>query len=195
MIEDSTEANIFTILVLDDEAPIVKAMTRVLNRMPNAWLNGRLDIHGFTDSDEALASMRDYRYDLIVSDLRMPRIDGIEFLRQTLAIQPDAMRIVISGHADLPTVMKAINDTQVYRFIDKPWNDTELLMGVAQALRNSALQHENQRLADLVREQRSTISKHEAALRELEAESPGITHVERDESGAIMLDESEFDDD
>jgi DNA-binding NtrC family response regulator len=195
MIEVSTEDNIFTILVLDDEAPIVKAMTRVLNRMPNEWLDGRLDIHGFTDSDEALASMRDYRYDLIVSDLRMPRIDGIEFLRQTLEIQPDAMRIVISGHADLPTVMKAINDTQVYRFIDKPWNDTELLMGVAQALRNSALQQENQRLADLVREQRSTISKHEAALRDLEAESPGITHVERDESGAIMLDESEFDDD
>jgi len=195
MIEETGRDNVYAILVLDDEAPIIKAMTRVLHRMPGEWLNGRCEVHGYVDPDEALASLREREYDLIISDLRMPRIDGIEFLRQTLAIQPGAMRIVISGHADLPTVMSAINDTQVYRFIDKPWNDTELLMGVAQALRNCALQRENQRLADVVREQRSMISKHEAALRELEADSPGITHVERDETGAIMLDESEFDDD
>jgi len=195
MIEEAGQADIHKILVLDDEEPIIKAMTRVLHRMPNEWLSGRCEVHGFSDPDEALASMRDHEYDLIITDLRMPRIDGIEFLRQTLAIQPDALRIVISGHADLPTVMSAINDAQVYRFIGKPWNDTELLMGVAQALRNSVLQRENQRLADLVRKQRSMLSKHEAALRELEAESPGITHVERDETGAIVLDESDYDDD
>lgn len=184
----------YAVLVLDDEAPIVKAMQRVLARMPTEWLDGRCNVYGYTDPDEALASMRERNYDLIVSDLRMPHMDGLEFLRQTLAIQPDAMRIVISGHADLPTVMSAVNDTQVFRFIDKPWNDTELHMGVAQALRNCMLQRENKRLADLVREQRSMISRQEAALQDLEAESPGITHVERDETGAIFLDENEFDD-
>lgn len=185
----------YAVLILDDEPPIVKAMTRVLSRMPGEWLDGRCQVFGFNDPDEALASLRDRNYDLIISDLRMPHMGGLEFLRQALAIQPDAMRIVISGHADLPTVMSAVNDVQVFRFIDKPWNDTELLMGVAQALRNCMLQRENKRLADLVREQRSTISRQEEVLRDLEAESPGITHVERDETGAIFLDESEFDND
>lgn len=192
--EMDTEAG-YAVLVLDDEPAIVKAMTRVLARMPGEWLDGRCRIFGFNDPDEALASLRDRRYELIISDLRMPHMDGLEFLRQALTLQPDAMRIVISGHADLPTVMSAVNETQVFRFINKPWNDTELLMGVAQALRNSMLQRENRRLADLVREQRSMISRQEEALRELEADSPGITHVERDETGAIFLDEHEFDDD
>ena len=57
------------------------------------------------------------------------------------------------------------------------------------------LQRENQRLADLVREQRSTISRQEAALRDWKRKVPGITHVERDETGAIFLDENEFDND
>ncbi len=195
MIEESKSGHTFHILVLDDEDPIVRAMTRVLRRMPEEWLDGNCQVHGYQDPDEALASLRDRSYDLIISDLRMPRMDGISFLRQTLAIQPDAMRIVISGQADLPTVMSAVNETQVFRFIDKPWNDTELQMGVAQALRNSLLQRENRRLADLVREQRSMISRHEEALRELEAESPGITQVKRDASGAILLDDSDFDED
>ncbi|KGI78242.1 response regulator [Oleiagrimonas soli] len=183
----------YSLLVLDDEPQIVKAMTRVLARMPSEWLDAPCDVRGFSDPHEALASLGERSYDLVISDLRMPLMNGMEFLRQSLDLQPDAMRIVISGHADLPTVMAAINDVQVFRFIDKPWNDTELQMGVAQALRNCMLLRENKRLADVVRVQRSTISKHEQALRDLEADSPGITHVERDETGAIFLDESEFD--
>ncbi len=195
MMNAESKANAsYAVLVLDDEPAIVKAMTRVIARMPSEWLEGRCEVHGYNDPDEALASMRERDYDLIISDLRMPRMGGLEFLRQTLDIQPDAMRIVISGHADLPTVMSAVNDAGVFRFINKPWNDTELHMGVAQALRNCMLQRENKHLADLVREQRSTISRQEEALRDLETESPGITHVERDETGAIMLDESDLDD-
>ncbi|GAB3038434.1 MULTISPECIES: response regulator [Oleiagrimonas] len=185
----------YSLLVLDDEPQIVKAMTRVLARMPSEWLDAPCAVKGFTDPHEALASLGERNYDLVISDLRMPIMNGLDFLRQARELQPDAMRIVISGHADLPTVMSAVNDTQVFRFIDKPWNDTELQMGVAQALRNCMLLRENQRLADVVRVQRSTISRQEEALRDLEADSPGITHVERDETGAIFIDENEFDSD
>lgn len=185
----------YSLLVLDDEPQIVKAMTRVLARMPSEWLDAPCAVQGFTDPHEALASLGERNYDLVISDLRMPIMNGLDFLRQALELQPDAMRIVISGHTDLPTVMSAVNDTRVFRFIDKPWNDTELQMGVAQALRNCMLLRENQRLADVVRVQRSTISRQEEALRDLEADSPGITHVERDETGAIFIDENEFDSD
>lgn len=183
----------YQLLVLDDEAHILKAMTRVLARIPPDWLNEPCQVHGFQDPEAALASLGERNYDLIISDLRMPLMDGMSFLKHALQLQPDAMRIVISGQADLPTVMAAVNDIRVFRFIDKPWNDTELQMGVVQALRACTLLRENQQLADVVRVQRGTISRQEAALRELEAESPGITHVLRDESGAIFLDEAELD--
>ncbi len=183
----------YQVLVLDDEPSILKAMTRVLMRIPEGWLAEPCQVHSFEAPEEALASLGDRDYDLIISDLRMPGMDGLSFLKQALQIQPDALRMVISGQADLPTVMAAVNDIRVFRFIDKPWNDTELQMSVVQALRTRMLLGENQRLADVVRVQRGTISKQEQALRELEADSPGITYVERDETGAIYIDESELD--
>lgn len=181
----------YTILLLDDEPAILRAMARVLGRIPDDWLDAPCEIKRFTEPLEALKSLGDVQYDLIVSDLRMQDMDGLTFLRQALEFQPEAMRIVVSGHADRNAVMSAVNDTQVFRFVEKPWNDTELQMVAAQALQTCTLLRENQRLADLVRMQRGTISRQEVMLRQLESECPGITQLERDESGAIYIDENE----
>jgi DNA-binding NtrC family response regulator len=121
----------------------------------------------------------------------MPGVDGLAFLRQTLDLQPDAIRIVISGHGDLPAIMTAINDIRIYRFVAKPWDDAELQLTLALALQARGLQRENQRLADEVRVQRGKLSKQDAILHQLEAECPGITHVEYDETGAIILGEDD----
>lgn len=177
----------YNILVLDDQSAVVHAVRRVVERIPPSWLNARCRVDGFDNPDNALESLKNTAYDAIISDLRMPAVDGLEFLRQTLDIQPDAVRIVISGHGDLSAIITAVNDIRIYRFIAKPWDDAELQLTLASALQAQALQRENQRLADEIRVQRGKLSKQEAILRQLEAECPGITRVDRDEAGAIML--------
>lgn len=178
----------YKLLLLDDETPILNALVRVIQRIPPDHLDGHCQIRTFTDPAQALESLQDEPYDLVVTDFRMPAMDGLAFLRQAIGHQPEVARIVISGQADLPAVMAAINDVQVFRFVNKPWDDGELQLAIVQALQAHAMRRENQRLADLVRAQQGTISRQEAALRELEAECPGITRVERDECGAIYLD-------
>lgn len=183
--------DMYNILVLDDQPAIVNAMRRVIERIPPDWLDARCRVHGFDNPATALESLRDVAYDALISDLRMPGVDGLAFLRQTLDLQPDAIRIVISGHGDLPAIMTAINDIRIYRFVAKPWDDAELQLTLALALQARGLQRENQRLADEVRVQRGKLSKQDAILHQLEAECPGITHVEYDETGAIILGEDD----
>lgn len=183
--------DMYNILVLDDQPAIVNAMRRVIERIPPDWLDTRCRVHGFDNPATALESLRDVAYDAVISDLRMPGVDGLAFLRQTLDLQPDAIRIVISGHGDLPAIMTAINDIRIYRFVAKPWDDAELQLTLALALQARGLQRENQRLADEVRVQRGKLSKQDAILHQLEAECPGITRVEYDETGAIILGEDD----
>jgi DNA-binding NtrC family response regulator len=178
----------YRLLLLDDERSILNALARVINRIAPERLGVPCEIRAFTEPAEALASLQDEPYDLIITDFRMPTMTGLDFLREAIRHQPHIARIIISGQADLPTVVAAINDAQVFRFVGKPWDDGELQLAVIQALHVYALGRENQRLADLVRVQQGTISRQEAVLRELEAECPGITRVERDETGAIYLD-------
>ena len=178
----------YQILVLDDEQPIINAITRLIARIPAAELKVPL-VRSFTDPEAAIDSVKNHAYDLVITDFRMPLMDGLAFLQKVVEHQPDVARIIISGHADLPVVLSAVNGVQIFRFISKPWNDTELQQSIVHALQLRSLQRENQRLADLVRAQRGVLSRQEATLRQLERESPGITHVSRDADGAILLDD------
>lgn len=180
----------YNILVLDDEPAIVNAMRRVIGRIPKSWLAQPCNVAGFSDPSTALTSLSETDYDAVVSDLRMPGMSGLEFLRHAQQLQPDAMRIIISGHGDFKVVLEALNETQVYRFVPKPWDEKELQLALVQALLTRDMQRENQELADQMRTHADTWSTRDSSMRKLEAECPGITHVMRDEFGAIMLDES-----
>lgn len=180
----------YNILVLDDESSIVNAMRRVIGRIPSSWLVQPCSVSGFTDPDIALRALAESDYDVVVADLRMPRMSGLEFLRQAQGMQPDATRIIVSGHGDFTAVLAALNETQVFRFVPKPWIDRELQLAIVQALLTRDLQRENQQLADQVRAAGHHGYQPTSSMRRLEAECPGITHVERDEYGAICIDES-----
>ncbi len=182
----------YEILLLDDEPAIVSAMRRVIGRIPSNWLAQPCNIHGFSTPSDALQSLNETDYDVVVSDLRMPEMNGLEFLGQAQQLQPDAMRIIISGHGDFPAVLAALNETHVFRFVPKPWNDKELQLALVQALLTRDLQRENQQLADRVRSGAGDWSRQSGDMRKLEAECPGITHVVRDESGAICIDENDL---
>jgi two-component system probable response regulator PhcQ len=184
----------YRIMLVDDEINILSALKRSLQRIPFDELDGeRPEVETFVSARQALARIQRAPVDLVISDFRMPEMGGIEFLSDAVKLQPDMARLVLSGNADIDAVVDAINKVQIYRFIAKPWHDFELKTAVVQALAARSLVMENRRLADLVRKQYGKISRREAELRRLEAESPGITHLKLTPDGHILIeDEDEF---
>jgi DNA-binding NtrC family response regulator len=182
----------YRIMLVDDETNILSALKRALLTIPIDDLDGdRPEIETFASAREALARMGSKHVDLIISDFRMPEMNGIEFLSAARELQPDAARLILSGQADLAVMIDAINRAQIYRFIGKPWHDYELRSAVIQALAARALVVENRRLADTVRRQYGKISRAEAELQRLEAESPGITQLRLTPDGRILIDDED----
>lgn len=178
------------ILLVDDEANILSALKRTLNAKDEFdGTSPGYEIHTFTDPRAALQLSESTEFDLVISDYRMPDIDGVAFLTDFRYLQPDCIRIILSGMTDLAGLVLAINEVEIYRFLNKPWNDFELRSAVAGALRFHKLNVENQRLADELRQIRSEAACKDAELRRLEAASPGITRVNWGPDGSVLLDE------
>lgn len=177
------------ILLVDDEPNILSSLRRALNAMPAEVFGGSApQVEAFESPRAALARASEKSFDLVISDYRMPDLDGVALLERIAAEQPTIERIILTGYADLTGVMAAINRAQVFRFIAKPWDEMELRLAIQQALSHRALTLENQRLADLVRVQQGKLSRSELAMRRLEEQYPGITKVKRDADGAIEID-------
>lgn len=174
------------ILLVDDEPNILKSLGRVLRNYSVTTANS---------GPEGLAHALSTRFDIVVSDYRMPEMDGIMFLEKFMAIQPDAIRIIVTGYADLEAAQNAINTLGVFRFINKPWNNLEIINAVEKGLELKRILQENKALADQVRQQQARLNEQEAILKALEAEEPGITKVNWAPDGSIILDESDLDDD
>ncbi|WP_020410025.1 response regulator [Hahella ganghwensis] len=174
-----------TIAIIDDEENILNSLRRLLRKQ--GW-----EVLTFEDPQTALAELRFAEVDIIISDYRLPDMNGVELLNLLKTIVSDALRILLSGQADLAGVMGAINQAEVYRFISKPWTDSELIMTLENALKFNELEKENRRLATLVRDQEITLRKQLEELQRLERESPGITQVEWNDDGSIdLLDEED----
>lgn len=184
------------LLIVDDDESILKALRRLLSMTPctSGGTTFTLEIDLFTSPQEALEKARHTAYDLVLSDFRMPFMNGVQFLKAFREIQPNTARLILSGYSDLNGLVGAINEAGISRFISKPWNDYELVSAVAQALALHDLTMENQRLADQARLAMGTISAEEVERKRLEASEPGITQVNWGPDGSVLLDESLLDD-
>jgi len=174
------------IQLLDDEPHMLKALQRVLH--PHRW-----EVHSFSDGQEALESLAEHEYAVIISDYQMPNLNGITYLQFAKQRQPHAIRMMLSAHGDRQSMMQAINRAEIYRFLSKPWDDYEIETAVKSAIDLYLLRFENQRLLAQVRCQQSALERHEQELLRLEAEQPGITRVRRDEQGLVLLDLDDLD--
>ena len=146
------------ILILDDEEPVLSSLRRLMKLTPCTYgkLEYRLDVETESSPQSALTRVRDNRYDLVISDYRMPAMNGTDFLAKVRELQPDAELILMSGMADLDEIMRAYNDARIFRFIGKPWNDFLLMTSIAEALNHGELQAENKRLAAMVSDSRGS---------------------------------------
>ena len=106
------------ILCVDDEPNILRSLSWLLRK--------DFDVMTAPSGQEALALVRQNDFDVIVSDQRMPGMSGVEFLREVCLIAPRAMRILLTGYSDLQSVMRSVNESEVFRFINKPWHINEL---------------------------------------------------------------------
>lgn len=179
------------LLLVDDEANILSSLRRAIHAMPSVLFGGQPIIESFDEPELALERAKVCAFDLVITDYRMPNLDGVAFLQQLIKIQPQIARMILSGYADLQALVAAINRVQISRFVSKPWDDFELGSALAEALQHRKLLLENQRLADLVRCQQGQLSAHEMERQRLEDMYPGITQVRRNADGAIDLDEDD----
>jgi len=163
------------ILLVDDEPGILSALRRVFATARAEDIGGApATVEAFEDPEAALARAAEQPFDLVISDYRMPKLSGVEFLERFIALQPGAARLILSAYTDLDGLVGAINRAQIFRFLCKPWHDAELKLAVRQALEWKALTRENARLADLVRMQRGELSRAQMELKRLEEQFPGL---------------------
>jgi len=167
-------------MIVDDELNILNALKREL-------AGEGYVVEVFSSAEDALKQANKTQYDLVMSDYRMPGMNGVQFLNEFKSMQPRAARLILSGYADFSILLDAVNQAEIFRFISKPWHSEELKANIAQSLTHHAILLENQRLADLVRSQQDLLDKHRSVLERLEGESPGITKVHWDEDGYIVL--------
>lgn len=138
------------LMIVDDEPAIVNAVRRELSAPPLGRY--RFEVEGFADPVAALERAGGAHFDAVISDYRMPGMDGLEFLKAFVDIQPDCARLVLSGQTDMDSLIRMVNETHIYRFIPKPWHDYFLKSSLYQACDYSHAMAENQRLAKLVRD-------------------------------------------
>ncbi len=134
-------AEMTKILCVDDERNVLKSLRRLFMDEDDYEI---LIAESGEEGLEALAANEDISR--VISDYRMPGMNGVDFLSQVYERWPDTIRIVLSGYADTAAVVEAINLGRIYKFIPKPWNDEELRNNVVMALQHRELKQQNDRL-------------------------------------------------
>src|SRR5205814_498407 len=105
---------------------------------------------------------------VIVADQRMPAMSGTEFLERSMAVRPDAVRIILTGYTDIDAIIQAINKSRIYRYVTKPWESEELRLTLRRAVEAFHLVRENGRLVEELRRANERLAAENAYLREIE---------------------------
>lgn len=151
-----------TLLCVDDESNILSALKRLFRPAGYRVLIANGGAEGLELLAQEGAEGREV--DLVISDMRMPEMDGARFLTQVRERWPDITRILLTGYADMESTVAAINEGQIYRYIAKPWNDGEVLLTVRDALERRFLAREKLRLEALTRQQNEELKALNASL-------------------------------
>ncbi|MGD9209655.1 MAG: HD domain-containing phosphohydrolase [Desulfobacteraceae bacterium] len=154
-----------TLLFVDDETSILKSLKRLFRKDGYTILiaeSAKLGLQKLAEVDGKVS--------VIISDQRMPEMNGAQFLEKSKAIAPDAIRFLLTGYSDMDAAIDAINKGGINRYLSKPWNDDELRMHVRSALSQYELKLENERLNKLTIEQNRELKQLNETLEQRVAE-------------------------
>ncbi len=142
------------LLLVDDEESILKALRRVFRKEPYT-------IYTASSGQEGLNILKEAKepFSLIISDQRMPRVSGTQFLEQAKELSPETIRILLTGYSDLDAIIDAVNSGGIHRYLTKPWNGSELLIQIRQSLEQYELAAENRRLLELIKTQNRKLNE------------------------------------
>jgi len=120
-------------MLVDDEDMVITSVRAFLQ------LETEFNVHGFTSPEEAAAYLRSNPVDVVVSDYLMPRMNGIQLLAKAREYQPEAARVLLTGQADKSSAIQAINDVGLYQYLEKPWDNSQLLLVIQSAIERTQL--------------------------------------------------------
>jgi DNA-binding NtrC family response regulator len=177
MVERMTDApkDKSLIVCVDDDEAMLSTVARCLRREPSFEVRPTMDPH------QVLAWIENENVAVLVSDYEMPEMTGVELAVKARRLQPETVRMLLTGRGTLDTAVEGINVGEVYRFLSKPYDPGALRREVAAAVAHHAEVVASER-------EKSTVVRRQRLISALEADYPGITAVPRDEDGAYLLD-------
>ena len=146
-----------TLLFVDDEVNVLSSLKRLFRPFGYRIFTAEGGAQG-------LEIMARETIDIVVSDMRMPQMNGAEFLQKVKEQWPDTVRILLTGYAEISATIDAINKGHIYRYISKPWEDNDIVLAIKQALRQKQLERANQGLEELTRKQNEELKDLNANL-------------------------------
>ena len=147
----------FAILFVDDEANILSSLNRLFRPLGYQIFTAESGAKG-------LEVLQQHTVDLVVSDMRMPEMNGAQFLEKVREKWPDTVRILLTGYAEIGATIDAINKGQIYRYVSKPWEDNDITLTIKHALIQKKLEREKLRLEELTRKQNEELKDLNANL-------------------------------
>ena len=139
---DTTNSRVPLLVIVDDEEMVLASLRSFLA------LETDYEVLTFSSPLKALESIRENQIDLVISDYLMPEMTGIEFLLEVKKLQPYATRILLTGYGDKENAIRAINEVNLYQYIEKPWSNDDLKLIIQNGLERRFL------MADLGSEDR-----------------------------------------
>lgn len=156
------------LLLVDEEMALLHELRHLLQRH---FAPRQLGVEVCIDPMQALQRLKEARFDVLVSGHRLPQLDGVTLLARARELDPRVVRL-LGATADLDTVLAAVNRAGVFRYITRPWTDTQVLTDLRAAL---------------VYDPCAALSTHELERRRLEAMEPGITQVDWGPNGEVLM--------
>jgi response regulator RpfG family c-di-GMP phosphodiesterase len=159
---DTTDQNadVYTGVFVDDEPNILRAIKRALFSL-------KVNLLLADSGAKALEIMKENEVHVIISDMKMPQMSGAELLQQVAELYPESYRLVLTGYADIESTIKAVNEGKIHRYLQKPWDNKELISAIEDGLERVKLKNENARLQKLTRLQNRKLKEVNTSLEQM----------------------------
>lgn len=171
------------VLLVDDEPAVAQALRRCLRQA----MDRRTAIEICHSGAEALERLHAQAFDAVVSDLRMPGMDGLQLLQRAAKVQPLCTRLILTATADFASAQRAVNSFGIYRYLTKPWDPATLAVDIRDAIEHGRVLREQQGQATAWAVAHGQVSPEALERLRLEALEPGITQVEWAADGSIVM--------